>query len=277
MLPLKHIIFFVLAILMTPGGLPSRFWINMGLVVLDKTLWQEQQSATERQQSLALAASYFKATLDTTEMLLVESEFNDTYAMIPSIVAAEYYRRHDMYDSVATWLNRAASAPPYPSIQKAILLPGWAQLATNGAIVVDGASPRWAVRQDVVVKAVVQSHTDGIGYFSFSNTPTSNRAAFVWSWPLNVPYHHSVALKARVQPGCILRLETVIDGEIVRHFAQPGTGRWEIREFAVRGDSLRFIYILLDATADVGMDEECVAEVDYISFAPDQETIAGDE
>lgn len=244
--------------------------VNVAHVILNRALWQEQQNATARQQALALSARFYEVAAKDREAAFPDARSQDSCQMISSIIAAEYYRRQAAYDMTARWLNRAAHAPPCPPVQKAVVLPAYVQPSVDGSVVVDGASPRWSVRRDTVVDAAVQSKSEEFGVFSFVSAPESRRAVFVWRLPFGIPYHHTAVIKSRVEPGCTLHIETVVDAESVRHPAQVGLGEWKLWEFTVQGESLRFIYILLDDNRDASTNHECVAEIEYIAFLLDK-------
>lgn len=264
-------------VILSISALRGHLYSNLGLVVVNKALWTQEQRAVDRQKALRLAARLYEAALVPSGEPIKEIKTTG-FSMIPAVIAAEDQRRQGMDRLAAIWLYRAATAPPCPALQHAILLPGWAQLTRDGAITLDGVTPPWTLRRDAAIEAKVETLEAGGNRFSFLSEADARRAQFQWHQYLDIGYHHSAVMRSRVASGCVLHLETVVDGELIRHFAQQGTGKQETHKFDLQGHTLQYIYVLLDSVADSEDQEECVAEISPITFLPDKETVicAGD-
>ncbi len=253
---------------------PSFFHLSLNLaqLVLDNALWDEPQSALQRQESYALAARLFLLASGSHQDLSVSGVEGQPQSMMVSIAAAEYYRRQGRFEMVATMLQRAATARPYPRFQEAIKFPPFVNVMPDGSMVIAGSSPLWKVRADTIPAAEVTAGQNSEGLLSFVPVAGQNyRAAFEWSHPLDVRYYHHGILRTRVKIGCNLIFETVVDGKNDRHLTEVGTGEWEEYRFAFEGRDMRYIYILLGQLDDSTAGNDCRAEIDSLTFLLDKD------
>jgi len=258
--------------------IPSLNW-NLANVVLEHTLWQDGQQATQRQKMLSLAAQFYSATSSDSEVQTTDIVTDHSYTMISAVIAAEYYRRLGDSHSTAMWLNRAATAEPLPRLQRHILLPANVDLTTDGSIILRGNSPFWEVRPDTRADADIIRKPDGTAILGFKNSSTElNRAVLSWKYPMDIFYHHQLRLDVRATEGCSLVIETVIDDQRVRHQLQPdgskiyvGVGKWEQLNFVVEGTELHFIDLLLtlDSSSKWSNTADCTMEIASVVFVLD--------
>lgn len=261
----------ILTVIFTGKQIVSELSQNLATVTLYKTLSEDNVNAAKRQHALFLAAKQLK--MRSQEGFIV-SHTPKTFPMIPAILRGEHHRRLEDYSNAADWYNVAAESVPYPTIQKAILVPSWAKITSEGAIVLDGSAGGWRVRSDTIPEATIRQQ-NRTGIFSILNSSMQGkRAAFSWDRPLYIPYHHTVVLKARIQKDALFSFETVIDEDLVRHLNKyRGIGRWEEFVFTVEGDHLRYIYILLDRpTPTSTTTTDYVVAIESISFVLDENT-----
>lgn len=263
----------IVLLVLTRGTLGSHFYANLAHLALDNALWTGHTELSSRQNKLARSARLYAAAAQGPQDARLAPD--DSYTVLSAIVAAEHYRRQGQYNLTAAHLYRAAEAPGCSAaLDGAIALPGWAQLSTDGAIRLDGSMPRWTVRGDNTAEAAAERLPSGETVLTLWSDTRFRRASFQWRGHLAIPYHHRAVLRSRVDIGCIVRLETVIDGQIIRHFAHPGTGEWEEQEFPIQGQTLEYIYILLDVSDDVGPQSTCTATIDYVAFMLDEGEVA---
>jgi len=199
--------------------------------------------------------------------------------MIASVIAAEYYRRQGDTHQTITSLNRAATTASIPSIQKPLLFPARVDLSPDGSIILKGNAPSWEVRRDTKVSTEFVRNMVGTGTFRFEQSPVEqNRAVLSWKYPFDIPYHHQLRFDVRVEQGCLLQIETVIDNQSVRHQLQPeegtihaGTNKWEQLTIQAEGTSLRYIYLILDLdpSTEVQPKAECSMEIKSVTFLLD--------
>jgi hypothetical protein len=95
------------------------------------------------------------------------------------------------------------------------------------------------------------------------------RAILQWNQLFVIPYHHTMVVKAKTDIGTVLNLETVIDGQLVRHLTHSGTGEWENFTIPLQGNHLRYIYMIVRENGESSV-KSCTTEIQSISFLLDK-------
>jgi hypothetical protein len=220
---------------------------NLANVVLNRTLWQGNQTAIGRQRVLSLAAGLLEAGSGEKPGPFTETIVSGQCTLIPSMVIADYYRKQKDFVKASTWLRQAASADPYPATQDAILLPGWVRVTPRGDIALDWSSSNWHFRSDSQPANLEVDDDHGWLTISYQNNlEQRDRVIYEWRGPLQIPYWHTLQLRARVHPGAFLTFETHSTAGVQRyiHYHQ-GSGEWEEFIIALNAETLRYMYISL--------------------------------
>jgi hypothetical protein len=277
---------FVLVLFLFVGSsrLISVFCSNLAEVILNQTLWQSGANAVERQEKLLLSAELFEiAERMPVSLPNGKSELEDNAcSMIPAIVLADYHRKQGEIDQAIYWLRRAAEAPPTPSVQDAILIPGSFSVSSNGDLGVDLYMMRWALRKDSQpANPIIRNGDKGIT-LSYENKP-GHRDWVYYYWPAmtKLSYWTSIKLKIRVHPGSFFTFETHGPSGMKRHINYfRGDGVWREFTFPLTEDSLRFVYMSLSEPGDMGTgvdSEEIIymVDVESLSFLFDENVCGG--
>jgi hypothetical protein len=237
----------VVMLLVAGSRLTSSLSLNLAHIALNKTLWRGEQTALERQQALSLASTMLEIASrgeanSPTDVVSVEQ-----CSMIPSMVIGDYYRKHKSLQASAAWLRRAVTAEPYPAIQSAIVLPGWTSVTPQGDIVLDWSTAHWDFRGDSQLANLAFDDENGWLNISYHNQlGQRDTVIYTWSGPLEIPYWHTLCLRAKVYPGTFLTFSThSVDG-VERHVDyHRGTGEWEEFTIPLDVDSIKWIYVSL--------------------------------
>ena len=258
----------VLLVVLLGQQLFSTLSTNLSKIMLHKTLSQENVKAIERQQALYIVSELLSVTSPKQAI-----EFDDEVkglSMIPAILRGEHYWRQRKLVEAGYWYRIAAEGEPNPHKQGAILIPPQLKITIDGNLVIDATSRGWKVRRDTIPRAKVIQNQNGKSIFSFFSEQGQQKAAFAWNHPIELTYHHTLVLKAKVKKNTKLLFETVIDGDLKRHFTYIGTGYWEEFVVPVQGNYLKYIYVLLRQSSDTSGDLEHTIEVESLSFLLDE-------
>ena len=224
----------------------SSFCINVAHVILNKALWQEQ-IAIDRQRALSLAAGLLDMAAGELPTPYAEIAPEDQCAMIPCIAIAEHHRRRRDFALAADWLHRAASAPPCPSLQEAIVLPAAVSVTSQGDIVLDWSARAWHFRADSQPADQALDDVHGWLTISYQNTPgVQDKVVYHWWRSLAIPYWHRLRMRVRIHQGTFLTSATNSRTGRKRHLNyHQGSGQWETFTIPLDDDELRFISISL--------------------------------
>jgi hypothetical protein len=218
---------------------------NLSNVFLDDALWRAGQTIEDRRQSLATAATLMQIASSSTAIRPAANIPESTCSMIPSMVNADYYRKHKQLAEATIWLQQAAVAAPSPGIQEPIALSGWISVTTSGDVVLNWSDPAWQFRSDSQ-PASISTNSDGDRLtLSYENVVgRQDRVIYQWSGLLQLPYWHTLRLKARIHSGTWLTVESHSKSGLKRHLNYyQGTGDWEELDFPLTSDDLDYIYI----------------------------------
>jgi hypothetical protein len=245
---------------------------NLALVLLYNALWRENLSCETRYKSLEHVARLLDLSVGDNVECLVDNNWSSSDTMIRSLLAAEYYRRKGEYNEVGMLLRCATSSFPDACVSDTIMVPGWAVLKSDGAIVIDGAAYGWSVRQDTVPEAMITRGQYNEGVFSsVVRDQESKRAVFAWNRGLDISNHHTILMKAVVQQDCRLSVKAVVDGQNKQYLQYDGTGQKILSSFTLQGDQLDYIYVRLDYTGTM-IPAECNVIVESLVFLLDKNT-----
>ncbi len=218
--------------------------LNLANVILDKALWQ-RQTAARRQRMLSWAATLLEVSYGREAVPDVDTHKTQC-SMIPALVIADYHRRQGELEKTTVWLHHAIEADPIPVVQDALTLPGWVSIDRKGNIVLDWASS-WRFRSDSQTADLAMNGEQDWLTISYENTlGQRDKVIYQWSGPLQIPYWHTLCLRARVHPGTFLTVETHSAAGVERHINyHRGTGEWEEFTIPLAIDSVKWIYVSL--------------------------------
>ena len=227
--------------------LVSSLSLNLARVVLNKTLWRGEQTALERQQGLSSAATLLEVASRGEANSSAKAVSVEQCSMIPAMVIGDYYRKHTNLQAAAVWLRRAATADPYPVIQSGVVLPGWTSVTPRGDIVLDWSTANWYFRSDSQPADLAFDDENGWLNISYHNKlGQRDKIIYTWRGPLEIPYWHTLYLRARVHPGTFLTLTTHSVEGVERYVSyHRGTGKWEEFTIPLNIDNIRWIYVSL--------------------------------
>ncbi len=233
----------IVLVLLSGPHLFSELSLNLAQVVLNKTLWQENQSAIDRQRAFAWAATLIEIASGEKASFSDDKECS----MIAAMTIADYHRKHKDHQATAAWLRRAATADPYPAIQSAIVLPVWTSVTPQGDIVLDWSTENWYFRSDSQPANLAFDDENAWLNISYRNKlGQRDKVIYTWKGPLEIPYWHTLYLRARVHPGTFLTIETHSTDGVERYINyHRGTGEWEEFIIPLNIDNIRWIYISL--------------------------------
>lgn len=258
------IAFWLCLILILQGKqLFAAFQQNIANTVIYKSFSQSSLDAASRQRSLAIAATSLGAGL------FDEPETTGDLSMIPASLRGLYYHRLGDWDNASSWYGSAARGEAVPEQQKDLLISPWMELDPTGDFVLEAHTKEWHKRADTAPGAKLTWSDRGTIEFSCSEILEEPRKAVLeWNQLFDIPYHHTLILRAKAEIGTILILETAIDGQLIRHLTHNGTGKWENFTIPVEGDHVKFIYVHVreDRNSPV---RSCAGEIDSISFLLD--------
>ncbi|MCP4361148.1 MAG: hypothetical protein GY796_24330 [Chloroflexi bacterium] len=224
---------------------------------------QEDVDARARQKTIRwatiLLTPYQRGTTTETE----------PFAMIPAFIQGLAHYRNDDLKAAVTWFNQSAEAAPYPERQKSVIISSFAHINADGSFTLDGNSTGWRVRSDSDRGTSIQLINDAI---SLTCAPEINspKSAFVWSQPIAIPYHHSALIEVKIETGTTLIFETVANGELIRHFVHPGTGKMEQIEVVFQDEQLDLIYFLVRNNEESLKGTPCHTEIKFITILLDE-------
>jgi hypothetical protein len=262
----------MLLLLITGERLVSSFSFNLAGVVLNKTLWRGEQTARDRQEALAMTAKLLEVASGKRSSSSTEAVLNKECSMIPSMVIADDYRRQKDLKKAAFWLHHAATTAPYPSLQHAVLLPGWIQITPQGNLVVDWSISSWHFRSDSQLADLAIDEEYGWLALSYRNKlGQRDKVIYEWKGPLQLSYWHTLQLRARVHPGTYLTFETHSDTGVERHLNYyGGTGRWETFSIPLNVDKLRYIYISISEPSPDSLVLDYAVDIEPLTFLLDE-------
>jgi hypothetical protein len=218
---------------------------NLSNVFLNNALWRAGQTIEERRQSLATAASLMQIASNSTAMRPTANMPESACSMIPSMVNADYYRKHKQLAEAADWLQRAVVAAPSPGIQEPVMLSGWISVTTAGNVVMSWSDPAWQFRSDSQLASISTNAGGDRLTLSYENAVGHrDRVIYQWSGLLQLPYWHTLRLKAKIHSGTWLTVESHSKSGLKRHLNYyQGTGDWEELDFPLASDDLDYLYI----------------------------------
>lgn len=94
----------LLVLLLLYRPLVRSFSKNLAHVILNQTLWSEEVSASERQNSLSLAGRLLSIAGGEPDNSWSTRPSEDSCSMIPSVTLAESYRRQRTPEFTLSWL-----------------------------------------------------------------------------------------------------------------------------------------------------------------------------
>jgi hypothetical protein len=259
-------------------AIAHHFARNVGLVYVNKALLPSAQPVARAQSRLQRAAMWLAwgtdSTLDDAVAMRVGDKADGartsdmTNGIIREILRGEYFRQQGQLDVAAQHYWQAAQASSTESVLSTLLVPVTLPVMEDGTLQIDATSPHWRVRRDSPSATKIEITDEQQTLFSFvSSTGTRNRGSFSWFWPFAIPYHHTVMIHANVPAECQLIVETVVDGQLVRHVQHLGTDSWEEITFAVVGELFQYVYFHLDG---IGEDiQQCQMLLDAVHLRPD--------
>ena len=257
-------ILFLLLLLATRGTqLYSALGLNLANLAIYRSFSEEQTDATSRQKALASATAWLPEDTGGTQETAAE------LPMIQASLRGLYYHRLRDWHNAAAWYGSAANGKPIPEQQNQLLISPWMTLDPSGDFELQGTADVWHLRGDAPYGAAIKKTDSGTLQISCSEiTADTKKVAMEWSQEFDIPYHHTLVLKAKSEIGTTLNFETVIDRQLVRHLTHKGTGKWEDFTIPVEGDHVKYIYVIvredLESTA-----RSCLAEIDGITFLLD--------
>jgi hypothetical protein len=257
------------------GETITHLYTNVGTSFLNRGMWKNYHTLTNRQIDFHVAAILFgkAAKVNLGYQKEVKQQAPKCLSTVFALVSAEYHRRYGNFDKAAEFLYCAANADFAEKLENPLIIPLWVDLKPNGTMTIPANTLDWYVRRDTVPSAkIIHGENQLVTLSVIKESNQHHRVAFVWRQSLQISYHHTLILKTRVQKGCQLIIETVTDEEgIVRHLIHTGDGQWQNHVVRLKGNSLRFLYVLLEHEIESG-NEECSVELDSLSFLLDEDT-----
>ncbi len=219
---------------------------NLAYVLLNKTLWRDDQDAVKRQSIFRKVVTLMILGGVTVDGQTTVSNVEEC-AMVPAALQAEYYRRRKNFPLMLFWLNYAMEADPYPRIQKAIVLPPYGQLRANGDFVIGWSDQQWQFRKDFESLAYVTHSSQGtIEIFYRNRLSVRDNVVYYWSGPVELSYWNSISLTAKISTGSFFTVESHTS-QISRHLQYyQGDDKWS--DFVLplgKETKLRNIYLSL--------------------------------
>jgi hypothetical protein len=257
------VFWFCLLLLLQGKQLVAAFQQNIANIVIYNSFSQSSLDAASRQRSLAIAATSLGAGLFN------EPEAAGDLSMIPASLRGLYYHRLGDWDNASIWYGTAAHGEPVPEQQKQLLISPWMELSPTGDFVLDALTKQWHKRTDAATGTKLTWTDRGTLDFGCSEIAEEPKNAVLeWNQAFDIPYHHTLILRAKAEIGTILILETSIDDQLVRHLIHRGTGKWENFTVPVEGDHVKYIYVHVREDRDAPV-RSCAGEIDSISFLLD--------
>jgi hypothetical protein len=248
---------------MRGGQLFTSFGRNLANTAIYRSFSQEQTDAASRQEALSMAAAWLEREAGET------GETAAGAAMIPASLRGLYHHRLGDWQNAAEWYDIAANEEPLPEQQKQLLISPWMKLEPSGDFELLATTSEWHLRADSGSGAeIIRTDRNSLEFTCSDITEETKIATLEWSQPFDIPYHHTLVLKAKSEIGTTLNLETVIDGQLVRHLTNRGTGKWEDFTIPVEGDRVRYIYLIVREDRE-SSSKSCLTEIDAISFLLD--------
>ena len=257
--------FLLLLLLLGTRGwqLFSAFGLNMANTAIYKSFSQAQTDASSRQQALSSAVTWLG-------LASYESELAEELPMIPASFRGLYYHRLDDWINAANWYDVAARTKQVPERQKKLLISPWMKLAPSGDFTLEAVVDKWHIRSDTAPGAILSETALETLEFSCSEiVGDPKRAILEWNEAFDIPYHHALIIRAKTEIGTRLILATVIDGKLVRHFVETGTGEWEDYVVSLDGDHIKYIYVQIREDFEASKPS-CLAEIDSLTFLLDK-------
>jgi len=262
----SSIIFLLLLLFMRGGQIFSSLSLNMANFAIYKSFSQEQ-TAEKRQHALSSAAAFLGVNSRGTSVNMDPAE--DTPMIQSALRGLSFHRLGDV-NRAAKWYNVAARGEPIPEQQQPILISPWMELDQSGDFVLDANAQAWHLRPDTAPEADLVWTDNGTLQLSCSKVQEGGKIAILqWNQLFDIPYHHTLVLKTKIETGTVLNLETVIDGQLVRHLTHSGTGEWKNFTIPLQGDHLRYIYMIVREDGESSI-KSCTAEIQSISFLLDK-------
>ena len=245
----------------------SAFQHNIVNIVIHNSFSKTGITADSRQRSLSTAASLLGAD---SHSFSNASETTVDMPMLPASLRGLYYQRLGDWSKAAKWYGVAATGEPFPEKQKQILISPWMKLAPSGDFMLEAVVDEWQIRADTAPGAKTFETDRGTLEFSCSESAGDPKGAVLeWSQEFDIPYHHTMVIRAKAEIGTFLILATVIDGQLVRHLVEPGTGKWEDYIVSVEGDHVKYIYVQIREDVKA-LEQSCLAEIDSLTFLLDE-------
>ena len=241
----------------------SALGLNLANLAIYKSFSQAETDATSRQNVLASAAAWLPGDAGNVQ------ETATDLPMIPASLRGLYHHRLRDWQNAAKWYHAAANKEPVPERQKQLLISPWMKLESSGDFELLATTSEWHLRADSGSGAeIIRTDRNSLEFTCSDITEETKIATLEWSQPFDIPYHHTLVLKAKSEIGTTLNLETVIDGQLVRHLTNRGTGKWEDFTIPVEGDRVRYIYLIVREDRE-SSSKSCLTEIDAISFLLD--------
>ena len=245
----------------------SIFGQNLANAIIHNSFSQEQSDAFTRQRAMSVAATLLDAESQFTS---VESGTTPEIAMIPAALQGLHYHRLRDWKNAAYWYKAAAQEKPFPQVQQNILISPWMELTSTGNFILRGNVEGWQIQSDSALEAKLLKTHDETLFVSCAEIQESTKSVILaWKDNFAIPYHHTLVLRTKVKMGTTLILEIVIDGQLIRHLTQEGTGKWQDSEIPVEGNLVQYIYVHIREDANA-LAPSCQAEIDSISFLLDE-------
>jgi hypothetical protein len=259
----SSIIFLLFLLFMRGGQLFTSFGRNLANTAIYRSFSQEQTDAASRQEALSMAAAWLEREAGET------GETAAGAAMIPASLRGLYHHRLGDWQNAAEWYDIAANEEPLPEQQKQLLISPWMKLEPSGDFELLATTSEWHLRADSAPGAeIIRNNRNSLEFTCSDISKKTKIATLEWSQPFDIPYHHTLVLKAKTKIGTTLNLETVIDRQLVRHVTHDGTGKWETFSVPLEGDSVKYIYVIVREDAESSA-RSCLVEIETISFLLD--------
>jgi hypothetical protein len=258
------IIFFSFLFITRSDQILSSLSLNFVNTIMYRSLDQEQIDAATRKKSLALAAVWFPGDVgerpNSTEEL----------SMIPATLRGLYYYRLRDWQNAAIWYDIAAKEEPIPENQKQLLVSPWMKLSPSGNFTLEANADEWQFRADTAPGATkTQTDLGTLGFCCSESVDEPKKATLVWDKAFNIPYHHTLVLRAKAEIGTTLILAMVIDGQLNRYIVHEGTEIWEDFTVPLDGDHVNYIYVSIRENS-LSSKKSCMAEIDSLTFLLDE-------
>lgn len=253
----------------TVDRLVNKAALNLANGILNKTIWQSGQTATQRQRMLSWAAMLLETGYG--EGSLSDDGSRGQRSMIPAIAIADYHRKQRDFDEALFWLHRAIEADPAPVVQDALILPRWASIDQKGNIVLDWAS-NWRFRSDSQTADLTMHEEQDWLTISYENTlGRRDKVIYQWAGPLDIPYWHKLRVKARIYRGTFLTVETHSAAGVERYVNYfKGSSEWEEFIIPLNVDEIKWIYISVSEPSADSSTPDYVVDIEPLMFLLDE-------